>query len=130
MEKASCKDKWERLSEALSSLSISLLGTILFVLVISYFTLKGLGNAKITVPIQGINVEITYPEMKLPIDFDILYKVVLFLFSTVLIGIPVPLLPENIKVLKVGITLLQAAIFTYALYSFIAIILELIKALA
>ncbi|HIH72716.1 MAG: Uncharacterized protein XD43_0462 [Thermococcales archaeon 44_46] len=130
MGKESCKDRWERLSETLSSLSISLLGTILFVLVISYFTLKGLGNAKITVPIQGVNVEITYPEMKLPIDFDALYRVIILLFGTVLIGIPIPLLPENMKALKGGVALIQVAVFTYAFYSFIAIILELIKALA
>lgn len=123
------KDKWESLSKLISSFSINLLGTLFIVLIIAYFTMKALGNAKVVIPVQNINVEVVYPELKLPIDLSTVRLVVFLLFGSLILGIPAPVIPEDLKVLKVILSLVQAGIFIYGVYLFIGIILGLVNAL-
>ncbi|NJE06264.1 hypothetical protein E3E36_08935 [Thermococcus sp. M36] len=124
-----CEDGWEKLSKVISSLSLSLLPTLLFVLIMSYIIVVGLQNADITFTVQGQEVTITYPEINIPVDYSAIRNSVIYLFTAILIGLPVPLLSGRLKPLKVLISLLQAGAFVYGLYIFVMMIINFASAL-
>ncbi|NJD99059.1 hypothetical protein E3E26_04560 [Thermococcus sp. LS1] len=129
-EKAkSCGDGWEKLSSTVSSFSLSLLPTMLFILIMSYILVVGLQNAEITFTVQGQEVTVNYPEIPVPIDYSAIRNAVMYLFVAVVMGLPVPLLPEGKKLLKAAIALVQAGIFVYALYIFVSMITQFANAL-
>ncbi|NJE62277.1 hypothetical protein [Thermococcus sp. 21S7] len=124
-----CGDEWERFSSSISSLSLSLLPTLLFVLIMSYIIVVGLQNADITFTVQGQEVTITYPQIDIPVDYSALKNAVVYLFAAIVIGIPVPLLSGRLKPLKILVSLIQAGAFIYGLYIFVTIILNFASAL-
>ncbi|NJE42540.1 hypothetical protein [Thermococcus sp. GR6] len=129
-EKAkSCGDGWEKLSSTVSSFSLSLLPTMLFILIMSYILVVGLQNAEITFTVQGQEVTVNYPEIPVPIDYSAIRNAVMYLFVAVVMGLPVPLLSEGKKLLKAAIALVQAGIFVYALYIFVSMIIQFANAL-
>ncbi|NJE84831.1 hypothetical protein E3E23_03140 [Thermococcus sp. CX2] len=123
-----CGDGWERFSGGISSLSISLLSTLLFILVISYFMMKGLQGVQINIPVEGQTVTVNYPEVKVPIDFLAIRNSVIYLFGAILLGLPVPLFSEKLRPLKIAISLFQVGVFVYALYIFVRVILDFTSA--
>lgn len=125
-EMEECKDGWERLSGLVSNLSISLLALLLFLLIAAYFMANALGNAQITVPVQGKEVKVNFPPIYLPLDFWMLKNAVLALFVAVILGLPVPVISERIKGIKVGLSVIQTGLFAYALYSIVESILNFI----
>ncbi|WP_010478783.1 hypothetical protein [Thermococcus zilligii] len=124
-----CGDGWERFSSSIASLSLSLLPTLLFILVISYVIVLGLHNMDITLTVEGQEVTITYPQVNLPIDYPAIKNSVILLFTAILIGLPVPLLSGKLKPLKVLVALLQAGAFVYGLYIFVMTILKFASAM-
>ena len=119
-----CGDSWERFSSSIASLSLSLLPTLLFILVMSYIIVVGLQNADISFTVQGQKVTITYPQINVPVDYAAIKNSVIYLFAAILIGLPVPLLSGKLKPLKVFIALLQAGAFVYGLYIFVMMIIN------
>lgn len=84
-------DGWERFSSAVSSLSLSLLPTLLFVLIMAYVIVVGLQNVSIPITVQGgQSVTVKYPRVNLPMDYPAIRNSVLYLFAAILIGLPVP----------------------------------------
>ena len=126
---SNCGDSWERFSGSISSLSLSLLPTLLFILVMSYIIVVGLQKADISFTVQGQEVTIKYPEITLPIDYLAIKNAVLYLFGAVLVGLPVPLFSGKLKPLKILISLVQAGIFVYGLYIFVLTILNFASSL-
>ncbi|KUH33754.1 hypothetical protein APY94_04800 [Thermococcus celericrescens] len=124
-----CGDEWERFSSSISSLSLSLLPTLLFVLIMSYIIVVGLQNADITFTVQGQEVTITYPQIDIPVDYSAIKNAVVYLFAAILIGIPVPLLSGKWKPLKILVSLIQAGAFVYGLYIFVMMIINFASAL-
>jgi glucan phosphoethanolaminetransferase (alkaline phosphatase superfamily) len=124
-----CGDEWERFSSSISSLSLSLLPTLLFVLIMSYIIVVGLQNADITFTVQGQEVTITYPQINIPVDYSAIKNAVIYLFAAILIGIPVPLLSGKWKPLKILVSLIQAGAFVYGLYIFVMMIINFASAL-
>ncbi len=124
-----CGDSWERFSGSISSLSLSLLPTLLFILIMSYIIVVGLQNADITFTVQGQEVTITYPSIEIPIDYGAIKNAVIYLFAAILIGIPVPLLSGKLKPLKILVSLIQAGAFVYGLYVFVMMIIHFASAL-
>ncbi|CAD5243744.1 hypothetical protein [Thermococcus camini] len=124
-----CGDGWERFSSSLSSLSLSLLPTLLFVLIMSYIIVVGLQNADITFTVQGQEVTITYPQINIPVDYSAIKNAVVYLFAAILIGMPVPLLSGKWKPLKILVSLIQAGAFVYGLYIFVMMIINFASAL-
>ena len=124
-----CGDEWERFSSSISSLSLSLLPTLLFVLIMSYIIVVGLQNADITFTVQGQEVTITYPQINIPVDYSAIKNAVIYLFAAILIGIPVPLLSGKLKPLKILVSLIQAGAFVYGLYIFVMMIINFASAL-
>ncbi|QDA30927.1 hypothetical protein FH039_03980 [Thermococcus indicus] len=124
-----CGDEWERFSSSISSLSLSLLPTLLFVLIMSYIIVVGLQNADITFTVQGQEVTITYPQINIPVDYSAIKNAVVYLFAAILIGIPVPLLSGRWKPLKILVSLIQAGAFVYGLYIFVMMIINFASAL-
>ncbi|AEK72715.1 hypothetical protein GQS_04070 [Thermococcus sp. 4557] len=124
-----CGDEWERFSGSISSLSLSLLPTLLFVLIMSYIIVVGLQNADITFTVQGQEVTITYPQIDIPVDYSAIKNAVIYLFAAILIGIPVPLLSGKWKPLKIIVSLIQAGAFVYGLYIFVMMIINFASAL-
>ncbi|WP_148883700.1 hypothetical protein [Thermococcus aciditolerans] len=124
-----CGDEWERFSSSISSLSLSLLPTLLFVLIMSYIIVVGLQNADITFAVQGQEVTITYPQIDIPVDYSAIKNAVVYLFAAILIGIPVPLLSGKWKPLKILVSLIQAGAFVYGLYIFVMMIINFASAL-
>ncbi|WP_297461368.1 hypothetical protein [Thermococcus sp.] len=119
-----CGDGWERFSRSISSLSLSLLPTLLFTLIMAYVIVVGLENANFTLTVNGQEVNFSFPEIEVPIDYAAIRNAVLYLFGAVLIGLPVPLLSGKLKPLKVLITLIQAGAFVYGLYIFVMVIVN------
>ena len=128
-EVRNCGDEWERFSSSISSLSLSLLPTLLFVLIMSYIIVVGLQNADITFTVQGQEVTITYPQINIPVDYSAIKNAVIYLFAAILIGIPVPLLSGKWKPLKILVSLIQAGAFVYGLYIFVMMIINFASAL-
>ncbi|ASJ08736.1 hypothetical protein A3L11_05635 [Thermococcus siculi] len=124
-----CGDEWERFSSSISSLSLSLLPTLLFVLIMSYIIVVGLQNADITFTVQGQEVTITYPQINIPVDYSAIKNAVIYLFAAILIGIPVPLLSGKWKPLKMLVSLIQAGAFVYGLYIFVMMIINFASSL-
>ncbi|ASI98162.1 hypothetical protein [Thermococcus celer] len=124
-----CGDGWERFSSAVSSLSLSLLPTLLFVLIMAYVIVVGLQNVSIPITVQGQSVTVKYPRVNLPMDYPAIRNSVLYLFAAILIGLPVPLLSGRWKPLKVLISLIQAGAFVYGLYTFVLVIINFANAL-
>jgi len=124
MSKENCADSWERFSSSISSLSLSLLPTLLFVLIMTYVLVVGLQNADFTFKVKGQEVTFRYPGVSVPIDYTTLENAVIYLFAAVLAGLPVPLLSGKLKPLKVLVALLQAGAFIYGLYIFVLEILN------
>lgn len=124
-----CGDEWERFSSSISSLSLSLLPTLLFVLIMSYIIVVGLQNADITFTVQGQEVTITYPQINIPVDYSAIKNAVIYLFAAILIGIPVPLLSGKWKPLKILVSLIQVGAFVYGLYIFVMMIINFASAL-
>ncbi len=119
-----CGDGWERFSRSIASLSISLLPTLLFILVMAYIIVAGLQNANITFTVQGQEVTMKYPGISLPLNYSAIMNAVVYLFAAVLIGLPLPLLSRRWKPLKVFISLIQAGVFVYGLYTFVMMIIN------
>jgi len=128
-EEKTCGDGWERFSNSVSSLSLSLLPTLLFILIMSYIIVVGLQNADITFTVQGQEVTITYPEINIPVDYGAIKNAVIYLFAAILIGLPVPLLSGKWKPLKIVVSLIQAGAFIYGLYIFVMMIIKFASAL-
>ncbi|WP_461863887.1 hypothetical protein [Thermococcus sp.] len=124
-----CGDGWERFSGSISSLSLTLLPTLLFVLIMSYILVVGLQNANITFTVQGQEIAVKYPQINMPINYAAIKNAVIYLFAAILIGLPVPLLSGKLKPLKVLVALLQAGAFVYGLYIFVMMILNFASAL-
>ncbi|WP_297506144.1 hypothetical protein [Thermococcus sp.] len=129
MAKEKCADSWERFSSSLSSLSLSLLPTLLFVLIMAYVLVVGLQNADFTFTVNGQEVTFKYPGVDVPIDYIALKNAVIYLFAAVLVGLPVPLLSGKLKPLKVLVALIQAGAFVYGLYIFVLAILNFASAM-
>ncbi len=123
MSDKNCSDPWERFSSSISSLSLSLLPTLLFVLIMSYVIVVGLKNASFTFTVNGQPVTFSYPSVSIPIDYGAIKSAVLYLFGAILIGLPVPLLGK-LKPLKILISLVQAGAFIYGLYIFVSVIIK------
>jgi hypothetical protein len=128
-EAKNCGDGWERFSSSIASLSLSLLPTLLFILIMAYIIVVGLQNADITFTVQGQEVTITYPQISIPVDYSAIKNSVIYLFAAILIGLPVPLLSGKLKLLKVFIALIQAGAFIYGLYIFVMMIINFASAL-
>jgi len=124
-----CSDSWERFSSSVSSLSLNLLPTLLFVLVMSYVIVVGLKNANFTFTVNGQQVTFSYPNVSIPIDYNAIKGAVLCLFGAILIGLPVPLLSGKLKPLKILVSLIQAGAFVYGLYIFVMMIINFANAL-
>jgi len=124
-----CSDSWERFSSSISSLSLSLLPTLLFVLIMSYVIVVGLKNANFTFTVNGQPVTFSYPNVSIPIDYGAIKSAVLYLFGAILIGLPVPLLSGKLKPLKILISLVQAGAFIYGLYIFVSVIIKFASSL-
>ncbi len=124
-----CGDGWERFSGSISSLSLTLLPTLLFILIMSYILVVGLQNANITFTVQGQEIAVKYPQINMPINYAAIKNAVIYLFAAILIGLPVPLLSGKLKPLKVLVALLQAGAFVYGLYIFVMMILNFASAL-
>ena len=120
-----CQDRWERFSSSISSFSLSLLPTLLFVLMMAYILVVGLQNATITFTVQGQEVTVTYPKMSLPLDYSALRTTVILLSGAIVLGIFVPLIPEDKKQFKVLVAIIQASAFVYGLYVFASMIVGL-----
>ncbi|WP_456366258.1 hypothetical protein [Thermococcus sp.] len=129
MAKENCADSWERFSSSVSSLSLSLLPTLLFVLIMAYVLVVGLQNADFTFTVNGQEVTLRYPGVNVPIDYTILKNAVVYLFAAVLAGLPVPLLSGKLKPLKILVALLQAGAFIYGLYIFVLAVLKFASAM-
>ncbi|ASJ11966.1 hypothetical protein [Thermococcus thioreducens] len=124
-----CGDEWERFSGSISSLSLNLLPTLLFVLIMSYIIVVGLQNADITFTVQGQEVTITYPQINIPVDYSAIKNAVVYLFAAILVGMPVPLLSGRWKPLKILVSLIQAGAFVYGLYIFVMMVINFASAL-
>ncbi|WP_371731551.1 hypothetical protein [Thermococcus sp. MV11] len=124
-----CGDEWERFSNSIASLSLSLLPTLLFILIMAYVIVVGLQNAEISFTVGDQRVTVTYPEVSVPIDYTAIKNAVVYLFAAILIGLPVPLLSGKLKPVKVLVSLLQAGAFIYGLYIFVMAILKFANAL-
>ena len=124
-----CGDGWERFSGSISSLSLTLLPTLLFILIMSYILVVGLQNANITFTVQGQEIAVKYPQINMPINYAAIKNAVIYLFAAILTGLPVPLLSGKLKPLKVLVALLQAGAFVYGLYIFVMMILNFASAL-
>ena len=120
-----CQDRWERFSSSISSFSLSLLPTLLFVLMMAYILVVGLQNATITFTVQGQEVTVTYPKMSIPLDYSALRTTVILLSGAIVLGIFVPLIPEDKKQFKVLVAIIQASAFVYGLYVFASMIVGL-----
>ena len=123
-EEGQCPDRWERFSSSISSLSMSLLPTLLFVLVMAYVIVVGLQNATITFTVQGKEVTVTYPKVSAPVDYSAIKTTVFLLFGAIVLGIFVPLIPDEKRSLKALVGLIQAAVFVYGLYVFVMAIVN------
>ena len=123
-EEERCPDRWERFSSSISSLSMSLLPTLLFVLVMAYVIVVGLQNATITFTVQGTEVTVTYPKVAVPVDYSAIKTTVLLLFGAIVIGLFVPLIPDDKRPLRALVGLIQAAAFVYGLYVFVMAIVN------
>ncbi|WP_297499048.1 hypothetical protein [Thermococcus sp.] len=130
MAKENCADSWERFSSSVSSLSLSLLPTLLFVLIMAYVLVVGLQNADFTFTVNGQEVTFKYPGVNIPINYTAIKNAVIYLFAAVLVGLPVPLLSGRLKPLKILVALLQAGAFIYGLYIFILTILNFASVMA
>jgi len=119
-----CGDGWERFSKSVSSLSLSLLPTLLFTLIMAYVLVVGLQHVNFTANINGEQVTFKLPRINVPIDYAAIESAVLYLFGAVLIGLPVPLLSGKWKPLKILITLIQTGAFIYGLYIFVMVIVN------
>ncbi|NPA48050.1 MAG: hypothetical protein GXO14_05350 [Thermococci archaeon] len=118
-------DALERYSKNVSSFSISLLPALLFVLVMSYILVVGLHHTDITLNVGNQTVHFRYPRVSIPLNYDSLKASVLYLFGVILIGLPVPLLRNRLRGLRVILASIQTAMFVYALYLFVKSILGL-----
>jgi hypothetical protein len=124
-----CADDWERFSKSIASLSLSLLPTLLFTLIMAYVLVVGLNNATFTFEVNGQQVTFTLPKIDVPMDYHSITNAVIYLFGAVLIGLPVPLLSGRLKPLKILVTLVQAGAFVYGLYIFVFVIIQFANAL-
>ncbi|AEH24386.1 hypothetical protein [Pyrococcus yayanosii] len=124
------RDGWERFSSGISSLSINLLSTLLFILVLSYVLTWGLKGAELRIPVSGQVVTMKLPDIGVPMNVQAIRSLVIYLFGTILLGLPMPLFPEKLKPLKALVALLQAGTFVYALYVFVRAILDFAAMLA
>ena len=119
-----CGDGWERLSKSVASLSLSLLPTLLFTLIMAYVLVVGLQHVSFTANVGGQQVSFKLPRINVPMDYAAIESAVLYLFGAVLIGLPVPLLSGKWKPLKILIALIQAGAFVYGLYIFVMVIVN------
>ncbi len=124
------QDGWERFSRSIASLSLNLLPTLLFTLIMAYVIVIGLENASFTFTVNGQEVTFRFPEMSVPMNYTAIKNAVLYLFAAILIGLPVPLLSGRLKPVKVLISLFQAGAFIYGLYIFVMAILNFASSMA
>jgi len=128
--KEECRDKWERFSSSISSLSLNLLPTLLFVLVMSYVIVVGLQNANFTFTVNGEQITFKYPHVAVPINYGAIKNAVIYLFGAIVIGLPIPLLSGKFEPLKIVVSLIQAGAFVYGLYIFVSMIIQFANSLA
>jgi len=125
-----CGDRWERFSGRVSSLSMALLPTLLFVLIMSYVIVVGLQNANFTFTVNGEQVTFRYPSVAVPINYGAVKNAVIYLFGAIVLGLPIPLLSGKLEPLKIAVSLVQAGAFVYGLYTFVSMIIQLANSLA
>jgi len=119
-----CGDGWERFSKSVASLSLNLLPTLLFTLIMTYVLVVGLQHASFTAIVNGQQVSFKLPRINVPMNYAAIESAVLYLFGSVLIGLPVPLLSGKWKPLKALIALVQVGAFIYGLYIFVMVIVN------
>ncbi|WP_456443921.1 hypothetical protein [Thermococcus sp.] len=119
-----CGDGWERFSKSVASLSLNLLPTLLFTLIMAYVLVVGLQHASFTATVNGQQVSFKLPRINVPMNYAAIESAVLYLFGSVLIGLPVPLLSGKWKPLKALIALVQVGAFIYGLYIFVMVIVN------